>query len=67
VVQGLSRIPNNFTFQYAASYVVEGSAVGNMDNFGRILQNYKIGQTLTLKVRRGEALRKVVVNIMDIS
>jgi 2-alkenal reductase len=46
---------------------VEGSPVGNMDDFVRILQNYEIGQTITLEVRRGEALREVMVTIMDIS
>ena len=46
---------------------VEGSPVGNMADFVRILQNFEIGQTITLEVRRGEALREVVVAIMDIS
>jgi 2-alkenal reductase len=46
---------------------VEGSPVGNMDDFIRILQNFEIGQTITLEVRRGEALREVMVAIMDIS
>jgi 2-alkenal reductase len=46
---------------------VEGSAVGNMDDFVQILQNFKIGQTVPLEVRRGDAMREVVVTIMDIS
>jgi 2-alkenal reductase len=46
---------------------VEGSPVENMDDFIRILQNLEIGQTITLTVRRGEALREVTVAIMDIS
>jgi len=46
---------------------VEGSPVGNMADFVRILQNFEIGQTITLEVRRGETLREAVVAIMDIS
>ena len=38
-----------------------------MDDFVRIHQNFKIGQTVVLEVRRGEAMREVVVTIMDIS
>ena len=38
-----------------------------MDDFVRILQNFKLGQTVTIEVRRGEALREVVVTIMGIS
>ena len=45
----------------------EGSPVGNMADFVRILQNLEIGQTITLEVRRGETLREVMVAIMDIS
>ena len=32
-----------------------------------IFLTFEIGQTITLEVRRGEALREVVVAIMDIS
>ena len=46
---------------------VEGSPVGNMADFVRILQNFEIGQTITLEVRRGETQREVMVAIMDIS
>ena len=46
---------------------VEGSSVENMDDFVRILQDFKIGQTITLEVRRGDARREVAVAIMDIS
>jgi 2-alkenal reductase len=46
---------------------VEGSPVGNMADFARILQNLEIGQTITLEVRRGETLREVMLAIMDIS
>ena len=46
---------------------VEGSPVGNMADFVRILQNLEIGQTITLEVRRGETQREVMVAIMDIS
>ena len=40
---------------------VEGSPVGNMADFVRILQNFEIGQSITLEVRRGETLREAVV------
>jgi 2-alkenal reductase len=46
---------------------VEERPVGNMDDFVRILQNFEIGQTVTLEVTRGETMREVVVTIMDIS
>ena len=46
---------------------VEGNPVENMDDFVRILQDFKIGQTVTLEVRRRDAMREVAVTIMDIS
>jgi len=46
---------------------VEGKSVSNMDDFIRILQNFKIGETITLEVQRSDMLRKIGVTIMDIS
>lgn len=46
---------------------VEGKSVANMDDFIRILQNFKIGETITLDVQRNDMLRKIEVTIMDIS
>jgi S1-C subfamily serine protease len=41
--------------------------VANMDDFIRILQNFKIGETVSLDVQRSDMLHKVEVTIMDIS
>ena len=41
--------------------------VRNIHDFIRILDNYEIGQTIPLDVRRGEHIRTVEVKIMDIS
>ena len=41
--------------------------MANMDDFIRILQSFKIGETVTLDVQRSDMLRKVEVTIMDIS
>jgi 2-alkenal reductase len=46
---------------------VESTSVANIDDFIRILQNYKIGETITLDVQRSDILRKIEVTIMDIS
>ena len=46
---------------------VEEKTVSNMDDFLQILQTFKIGQTITLQVKRGEEMRSVEVTIMDIS
>ena len=46
---------------------VEGKSVANMDDFIRILQNLKIGETITLGVQRSDMLHKIEVTIMDIS
>jgi 2-alkenal reductase len=46
---------------------VEGERVANLNDFIRILQTFKIGDTVTLSVRRRDMVRKVVVTIMDIS
>ena len=43
------------------------SSVTNMDDFVRILQTFDIGETLSLGVQRGDAVREVAVTIMDIS
>jgi 2-alkenal reductase len=39
----------------------------NMDAFIRVLDNYAIGQTIMLDVRRGDQIRTVEIKIMDIS
>ena len=41
--------------------------VRNIDEFIRILENYTIGQSVMLDVRRGDQIRTVEVKIMDIS
>jgi 2-alkenal reductase len=41
--------------------------VMNIDEFIRILENYAIGQSVMLDVRRGDQIRTVEVKIMDIS
>ena len=41
--------------------------VRNIDEFIRILENYAIGQSVILDVRRGDQIRTVEVKIMDIS
>jgi 2-alkenal reductase len=41
--------------------------VRNIHDFISILDNYEIGQTITLDVRRGDEVRTVEVKIMDIS
>lgn len=41
--------------------------VKNIDEFIRILENYAIGQSVMLDVRRGDQIRTVEVKIMDIS
>jgi len=46
---------------------VEDKSVANIDDFIRILQTFKIGETITLDVQRNDMLRKIQVKIMDIS
>jgi 2-alkenal reductase len=46
---------------------VEGNPVKNLESFSRALQNYNIGETITLQVRRGDRKRDVAVTIMDVS
>lgn len=46
---------------------VEGQAVADSDDFVRALQQFDIGQSVNLKVRRGDRQRSVTLNIMDIS
>lgn len=41
--------------------------VRNIDEFIRILENYAIGQKIMLDVRRGDQIRTVEVEIMDVS
>jgi 2-alkenal reductase len=41
--------------------------VKNIDAFIRVLDNYAIGQSIVLDVRRGDEIRTVEVKIMDIS
>ena len=41
--------------------------VKNIDDFIRVLENYAIGQMITLEVRRGDQVRTLEVKIMDIS
>jgi S1-C subfamily serine protease len=46
---------------------VDGEQVTDIGEFVRRLQKYEIGQTVSLKVRRGDQIRDVDVTIMDIS
>jgi 2-alkenal reductase len=41
--------------------------VKNIDDFIRVLENYAIGQVISLEVRRGDQVRTLEVKIMDIS
>ena len=41
--------------------------VKNIDEFIRVLDDYAIGQSIVLDVRRGDQIRSVEVKIMDIS
>jgi 2-alkenal reductase len=44
-----------------------GREVNAIDDFAQILQDLEIGQTISLKVRRGSTVRIVEVEIMDIT
>jgi 2-alkenal reductase len=46
---------------------VDGKSVKKVDEFVRILQTFKIGEKVMLKVKRGEKVREVTVTLMDIS
>ncbi len=46
---------------------VDGKEVVNIVEFVRQLQDYEIGQAVTLKVMRADTTREVMVNVMDIS
>lgn len=46
---------------------IDGQEVANIVELVRLMQNYEIGQTVTLKVRRNDEERAVEVVIMDIS
>ena len=41
--------------------------INNIDEFIRVLENYAIGQSIVLDVRRGDQIRTLEVKIMDIS
>ena len=46
---------------------VDKQEVKNIDEFIRVLENYEIGQSIRLDVRRGDKIRSLEVKIMDIS
>ena len=46
---------------------VDDNEVTDIDDFVQRMQKYEIGQTVRLKVRRGDTVRDVVVKVMDIS
>jgi 2-alkenal reductase len=46
---------------------IDGQEVANIVELVRLMQNYQIGETVKLKVRRGDEVREVPVVIMDIS
>jgi len=41
--------------------------VKNIDEFIRVLENYEIGQSVMLDVRRGDQIRTLEIKIIDIS
>lgn len=45
----------------------DGQQVTNIAEFARVLNRFDIGQTVVLRVRRGEQVRTVEVEVMDIS
>ncbi len=45
----------------------DGHEVKDIADFARILQDFEIGGTISLKVQRGESIRPVEVQIMDIT
>jgi 2-alkenal reductase len=44
-----------------------GREITNIVEFVRVMQEFSIGETITLKVRRGEQIRLVEIEVMDIS
>ncbi len=46
---------------------IEGQDVTNIVEFIQVLQKFEIGQTVILKVQRGNEIRDVTVKVMDIS
>lgn len=46
---------------------IDGQEVANIVEMVRLMQNYQIGQTVNLKLRRGDEVREAPVVIMDIS
>lgn len=46
---------------------VDNQKVKNIDEFIRVLENYEIGQSVMLDVRRNDQIRSLEVKIMDIS
>lgn len=46
---------------------VDGQTVTNIVEFVRVLQGFAVGQTVELEILRDEAVRKVSVQVMDIS
>jgi S1-C subfamily serine protease len=45
----------------------DGREVGNIGDFIRILEDFEIGQMITLRVQRDGQVRTVDVKIMDLS
>ena len=64
---GLTGIDYNRRTLGDVIVAVEGQSVGNIEDFVRSLQGRDIGENVTLTVQRGDAVRDVVVTIMDIS
>lgn len=46
---------------------VDGQDVTNLDELVRLIKKYKIGQTILLRVKRGDEIREVEVKVIDIS
>ena len=46
---------------------VDNQEIKNIDEFIHVLENYEIGQSIRLDVRRGDQIRSLEVTIMDIS
>jgi len=46
---------------------IEDMPVRDMDDYARAIDKLQIGQTITLRVRRGDQVREVLVTLVDIS
>ena len=59
--------PGNGIIVLDEKVAASNQQVKNVDEFIRVLDDYEIGQSITLDVRRGDQIPTVEVKIMDIS